>query len=455
MTTLRMINILFTLATLVLLSGELYGQIPAARDKPGNQKPNPEYVTLNLRQVSLRNTLELLSLKMGKNLILDPIVNDERLSMSMGEITPKEAFAAILEAHDLAYKTMQGNVLFVSSIEKIGRQMVVRKISCKYAKASELAIILKNMIASEHGRVMSDPRTNSLILKESPEILTKMQSLTTELDKATQQVYIQAEVLEISTTDDEEIGTEWLWKNVEYESIEGRIGTDFELQRQLTPENSVSVEAVSDIGTDDFPFPNGKSGLGIGILNTDISVVLHALSEMNNVNLLSRPRIVTLDNQQAVIEVGDQIPFRKLNEFGITSFEFKDATIQLLVTPHVIDSTFILLSVSPKADFQNGFTLDGTPIISTRKASTNVKVKNGQTVVIGGLIRDSVVENKKKVPLLGDIPILGNLFKSRKTTKIKTELIFFITPVIMYDDMSTDMFKNEFKLRGGLEDGLN
>jgi type IV pilus assembly protein PilQ len=154
-----------------------------------------------------------------------------------------------------------------------------------------------------------------------------------------------------------------------------------------------------------------------------------------------------MDNQEAVIEVGDQIPFKKLNEFGVTSFEFKDATVQLVVKPHIIDSEFILLEVAPKADFQNGFTPDGTPIISTRKASTNVKVRSGETIVIGGLIRDSLIKNEQKVPILGDIPLLGWLFKSTKSTKVKTELIVFITPIIIEDEIETQHFQEDFELR--------
>ena len=229
------------------------------------------------------------------------------------------------------------------------------------------------------------------------------------------------------------------------ENVNGKakVGTNF----GLTPIPVSNGESSEGSGASTpVPFPSG-SGLGIGILNTDVQAVLHALNENNNVNLLSRPRIITLDNQESVIEVGDQIPFKKLNKFGVTSFEFKDATVQLVVKPHIIDSEYILLAVAPKADFQNGFTPDGTPIISTRRASTNVKVRNGQTIVIGGLIRDSLIKNEKKVPILGDIPLLGLLFKSTKSTKVKTELIVFITPIILEDEIETKNFQEDFELR--------
>jgi len=229
-----------------------------------------------------------------------------------------------------------------------------------------------------------------------------------------------------------------------------KIGTDFRLTPILvTSETSLGSETSTPL-----LFPSG-SGLGIGILKTNVEAVLHALAENNNVNLLSRPRIITMDNQEAVIEVGDQIPYKKLNQFGVTSFEFKDATVQLVVKPHIIDSEYILLEVASKADFQNGFTPDGTLIISTRKASTNVKVKDGQTIVIGGLIRDSLIKNQTKVPILGDIPFLGLLFKSTKTTKVKTELIVFITPVILKDEEQEVHFEDDFQLRYRIRKSFN
>ncbi len=414
---------------------------------------NNETINLNLQNVSLKNTLQLLCRKLNKNLLMDPEINDLPLNMNFSKIKPEDAFAAILQASGLSYKELEGNVYYVSTAEKIGDQTIVKNITCKYANAEDLAKILTRMISTDIGAVMADKRTNTLIIKERPEIISKMQHLIQKLDRSTKQIYIQAEIVEISSTDGKELGVEWLWKTANIKSIDGHVGTDFNLRNNQL---NVSDQTGQTQVTKDFPFPTG-SGLGIGILNTDFEGVLHALAEKNNVNLISRPRIVTMDNQESVIEVGDQIPFKRLNQFGVTSFEFKDATVQLTVRPHIIDSSFVLLQVAPKADFQNGFTPDGTPIISTRRASTNVKVRNGQTIVIGGLIRDSSIENQKKVPILGDIPLLGHLFKSTVTSKVKTELIVFITPKILADNLSPKTFQKDFRTKSKLQKaiGLN
>ncbi|MCH8020882.1 hypothetical protein IH785_13600 [candidate division KSB1 bacterium] len=398
-------------------------------------------INLNLKGVSLKNTLQMLCNRLGKNLLLSSDVSNRMLHMNLQNITPRDAFSVILQTNNLAYKAMAGNVWFVASSKTIGDRTIVKNVACKYADAGEMVQILSRIV-NDVGAVIADQRTNMLIIKGTPEAIRRMEKLIEELDRPTKQVYIQAEIVEVSATDDKEFGVEWLWKNANFRSFQGKVGSDFGLKFNPANagENSESSETVP------VPFPTG-SGLGIGILNTDVEAVLHALAETNNVNLLSRPRVVTMDNQEAVIEVGDQIPFKKLNQFGVTSFEFKDATVQLVVKPHIIDSEFILLEVAPKADFQNGFTPDGTPIISTRKASTKVKVRSGQTIVIGGLIRDSLIKNQKKVPILGDIPLLGWLFKSTKSTKVKTELIIFITPFILEDEIETQHFQEDFELR--------
>ncbi|KAA3612059.1 MAG: hypothetical protein DWQ05_18840 [Calditrichaeota bacterium] len=413
---------------------------------------NPNTMTLNLRDVSLKNSLEMLADRLGKNLLLDASVPEITLNMSLENITPREAFQAILESNNLGYKVMNGGVYYVAAAEKIGLKTELRSIACKYAKAPELEKILKTMVASESSAVMADERTNTLIFRESPEVVEKMIQLVKSLDKPTKQVYIQAEIVEISSTDGQEFGLEWM-ANDSKNKIDVQVQSDMNLS--YTPADGTEGTGTNATSTSGLlPFAVG-SGLGIGIFNTNAEVLLKAISDVNNLNLLSRPRIVAMDNQEATIEVGDQIPFRVLNQFGVTSFEFKDATVQLVVKPHIIDSTYMTLEVSPKADFQNGFTPDGTPIISTRKATTNVKIRNGQTIVIGGLIRDSILKSEKKIPLLGDIPLLGYLFKKTVSTKQKTELIVFIRPIIMKDQFEKNLFEYDFNVKEKVKNNLN
>ncbi len=423
------------LPVLVLALGVILGAPLQARQEI--RPAGKGMISLQLSGSSLRSTLEMLARRLGKNIMIDVDVPDLKLNMFLRSISPRDAFTAILAANKLSYKVLDGQVLYVAPAEKIDENKEVRHIACKYADATDLVPILNKIITDQSGAVIADARTNTLIIRESPETLARMEKLVAELDRPTLQVYIQAEIIEVSSTDGKKFGIEWILDRLRSREFEGRVGSEWLLQHATT-------NTTDDATT--FPFPVG-TGFGIGILGTNVNLVLRALRESNQVNLLSRPRIVTMDNQEANIEVGDQIPFKVLNQFGVTSFEFKDATIQLVVKPQIIDSLHLALEVMPKADFQNGFTPDGTPIISTRRAKTRVKIRDGETVVIGGLIRDSVIKSEKRVPFLGRLPWIGFLFRDTISTVQKTELMVFITPIIMREGEHKNLFTPEFEMR--------
>ena len=437
----RMSKLIFGIALLFMHSAALIGQ------QSQRTPSEAQTISLNLHDASLLNTLQLLVGRLGKNLMLDADIDEAQLNMTLSNIRPIDAFTAVLAAHGLTYTELEGDVYYVAPVEKISERAVIKNIACRYADAVKLRKILENMHQKKNAEIYADARTNMLIIKAPAEIIDDITALIHRLDTPTQQIYIQAEIVEISSNSDSEIGVQWLTKEFKLKDATGKVGTEF----GLTTDETAGTTAESSAGVA-FPVSNG---FGLGILSEDIGVVMHALHYNNNVNLLSRPRIVTLDNQESVIEVGDQLPFKVLNQYGVTSFEFKNATVQLIVKPHIIDENIIRLQVSPKADFQNGYTTDGIPIISTRKATTNVKVPNGKTLVIGGLIRDSKIETTEKVPFFGSIPILGRLFKNTKKTNQKTELLVFITPTIIPDDFSQGVFEKDMEAREKLNKYFN
>ncbi|MCK4715379.1 MAG: hypothetical protein KAT54_01100, partial [Candidatus Marinimicrobia bacterium] len=340
------------------------------------------------------------------------------------------------ESNGLGYRNIEGvDVYMVSDLRKIMSRTVVKKVSCQFAEAVKLRDILNQIVTPGVGAVLADERTNSLIIKENPEVIDRLEELIDELDKPTPQIYIQAAIAEISLTKNSEAGLEWLWKDPNLASSTDRVGTKFDLRQTKTGGQGQS-QYMDGEGN---PFPLGLpigQGLGIGIVNVHIDAVLRSIQTDYNLNILSRPHLVTLDNQEASIEVGDQLPYKVLSQYGITSYEFKSATVKLLIKPHINNDRTITIEIKPNADFQNGQTPDGIPIIATRKASTQVKVGNGKTIIIGGLMRDSDVQTISKVPILGSIPILGALFRSKINKKEKTELVIFITPRIMSNELA-------------------
>ena len=271
-------------------------------------------------------------------------------------------------------------------------------------------------------------RTNTVIIQDTPGQVTDLLKLISELDVHTDQVHIKSAIIEVGMTDDHERGVQWFTRqNTDDESARSVFGTDFGYRALFTdPLSNPSLPSIA-------------AGFGMGLIAADIDVVLGMLSKSNDLNLLSTPHLMVLDNKSAEIEVGDQIPYPKQNEFGIVSYEFKDATVKLSIRVHVNNDSTVTIRLEPQANFQQGLTPDGIPIISTRRAVTEVIVKNGQTVVLGGLMQESDVITTSRVPFLGSIPLIGELFKSAQKKKQKTELIVMLTPQIV------DIYNNGVK----------
>ncbi|MDD5766894.1 MAG: secretin N-terminal domain-containing protein [Candidatus Marinimicrobia bacterium] len=404
-------------------------------------------VSLNLKDVSITNVLKTLEAKTGIKFVVDPSIQDRRITVILNEVSAEDAISVVMESNGLGYRKIEGvDVYMVSDLSKIMRQTVVRKIVCQYSEAAKLQEILKNIVTPSVGAVIADARTNSLIIRDNPEALTMIEGIIKDLDRPTPQIFIQAAIAEIALTKNNETGAEFLWKDPNILSSGDKVASKFDLRQSTTSEGTGSTQYLDGSGNAwSQALPKGI-GLGVGILNSHIDVVLHALQTDYDLNVLSRPYLVTLDNQEAEIEVGDQIPYKVLNQYGITSYEFKSATVRLIVKPHVNNDQTITIDLRPNADYQNGSTPDGVPIIATRKAETRVKVGNGKTIVIGGLMRESETKTVSKIPIFGSIPLIGSLFRSTIHQKLKTELVVFITPIIVTSEMEINELQPQERL---------
>jgi len=399
----------------------------------------PPLVTINLRDVPCSHVLKVLGEKTGLKFVADPEIQDRRISVNLTNVTAEDAINAILSANSLGYRQLEGmDIYFVGDIRKIQRETNVKSIRCQFADATELQGILNRIVTPGVGVVVAEQRTNTLILRDNPETINRLEELLKTLDAPTPQIYIQAAIAEISLTKDNATGIEWLWKNPNFYDTDTRAATRFDL-RQTAQNPNYFDNAGESIGKG---LPIGM-GLGIGVLTKRFDAVLHALTVEKDVNILSRPYLVTLDNKEAVIEVGDQIPYKVLNQYGITSYEFKAATIRLKVRAHINNDQTITIEVTPNADFENGQTPDGIPIIAKRMANTTIIIRNQETIVIGGLMRETKGKTISRVPLLGSIPLIGTLFKNRSDQKVKTELVVFINPTIVTDQFTKTQLQPE------------
>lgn len=289
--------------------------------------------------------------------------------------------------------------------------------------------------------ITADKATNSLIIMASPEDYERIKAIIEKLDIKRKQVYVEAAIVEMSLDKARELGIEW------------RTTTDISATDYTVAGGTLLAPPGAGISTFSQNFPEGAlnvSGLVIGGIKgfmpdgttLNVGALLRAFQADSDINVLSTPNILTLDNQEAKIVVGQNVPF--ITGVSQTSggnvqatIERKDVGIQLRITPHTTESDLVKLDIYQEISSLSGSVPVGTnqevPITNKRSAETSVVVKDRETIVIGGLIKDDINITERKVPLLGDIPVLGYLFKYQKKQKVKTNLLIFLSPHIIRD----------------------
>ena len=285
-------------------------------------------------------------------------------------------------------------------------------------------------------KIVADDETNALLITTFVRNFPAVEELVKQLDVLLPQVLIEAQIIEVTLDDDSVFGVEWMWEQ----------GT------------TLNDKTYQQEGTTDFGLTDEIFGLKYGIVSSKLNAMLHALTKDTKVNILSTPRIMTKNNQEAIINVGQAVPFlvstQETATGGIlTSTDFWDVGVILTVTPRINRSGTVSLDVNQQINSLVEFTLFDAPIISTREASAFVTIKDKQTMVIGGMIKDDKTETVHKTPILGDIPLLGRLFRRTDTRLEKTELMVFITPHVVYTEVDADRVTAEQRGKLHLQNG--
>ena len=302
----------------------------------------------------------------------------------------------------------------VASIDK--DRLIKRHFILDYAEPEEIKEKLAKLISTQEAEIYIDNRTHSLVIKAAPMCLDELENLIKRWDVPSKQVQIEAKIMQVSLDKNFQLGIDW-----EYVSTNGKHRpTDYDLSSKLGL--SLSEGGIFRVGA---------------LSADDYQATLEMLQTTTNSNLLSEPKITVMDGHEANIMVGSTEPYivRYIDEDTNTTTEetkFKDVGIQLTVKPRITEGGYIRLEIEPEvssarrvAEVNNALAID------TSKVKTILMVKDGKTVVLGGLIKDERVETTKKIPILGDIPILGLLFQNKNKANLKTELIIFITPHIL------------------------
>jgi len=277
---------------------------------------------------------------------------------------------------------------------------------------------------SERFKVVANTETNSLIIISAPDDYGKIRGIIQELDLKREQVLVEALIIEISLDDDESLGFDW----------NAIIDTGYGVGGVVSTNTGLMKESVQT---------GGLAGLTVGLLDGTVPsvwAILNANKETTNFKVLSTPEIVTIDNQEATITISEQIPFLTSsrvdeNNNVIATYDYKDIGIVLKITPHINKNGYITMEINQQVKkIVEGTALLENPSVYNREITSKITVKNERTIVIGGLIRDDTVDIEQKVPLLGDIPLLGLLFRKTIKQRVRTNLMVFITPHIITQD---------------------
>ncbi len=400
-------------------------------------------VSLDFRDADIRNVFKILSIKSGVNIVASPEVVGA-VSIQLNEVPWQQALDVILQTYGYAYER-KGNIIMVTTVENLKKRredvmllseqepLVTETFTLNFGKASEVISSVEKM-KSDRGNVDFDERTNTIIVTDIEKRINLMSVVIGTLDTTTPQVLIEAKIVETNFSDTDNLGIDW----VTQASISG---SQRPIRYPFTSitENKYAPGAFPDPSGDDFVY---------GTLNfAQVQAVFEMLKSRSDTDILSNPRIVTLDNQSAQITVGSQypIPTYTYNEeqarLQVSGWEYKDIGIIFEVTPHVNEAGFVTLDIEPRITAILDFvTVENTslPRLSNESASTSVMIKDGDTLVIAGLITNQVTETKKKTPFLGDVPILGLAFQKRSTSTTKTDLILFMTPHIITPEVPSE-----------------
>ncbi len=381
-------------------------------------------ITIDAQGADIKTVLRTVADYSGKNIVYGPDVKGE-VYVHIKDVPWEEALDILLRAHGYGYREEFG-MIRVSELSKLTKEelelqtaerkkddllpLVTRIIFVNNSSAEELKAALQN-ISSQRGKMDVDLGSNALIVNDTEPVIDKIAEMVKTLDKKTFQVDINAKLVEVDVEATRELGISWGLLNLHAGGLSG-IG---------------SIEVNN-------PIASSAGTVKFGTVRSwgELNVVLEALERTNKANIISNPRITTMDNREARILVGKEIPLIVADEAGNPITELTKIGIMLKVTPHVNSDRTITLDMHPEvSELQSEATAQGGIIISTSEADTRVVVQNGATAVIGGLIKNVQTNVRTGVPFLKDVPFLGRLFSSSSTADKKQELVIFVTPTIV------------------------
>ena len=417
-----------------------------------------EPISVNLKDVDLRDFFRLIHEISGLNVVVDPAVHGN-LTIVLDDVPWDQALDIVLHNNDLD-KQVDGNVLRIATKDTLKKEAEQNRELAKaqaeaadvvtttrvlsYAKAADLVPTMKKFLSSR-GDVLADSRSNTLIIRDIPSVLPVMDNLIRQLDRKSQQVEIEARVVAANRSFSREIGTELgvgfgSFNKDGYGNAAGgasAVGTS-PVVHTPTPPIAVGATPTSTSGSVPLLTALGAatptSGLtyAFASANFALDAIITAAEERGVGKLISKPKVITQNNQKATVKQGTKIPVQTIVN-NTVSVQFVDAVLELDVTPQITSEGTIYMDITVTNDQIDSSIprVQGIPAIDTQSAETKVLIGDGNTVVIGGIIVTQLRTDIQQVPFFGSLPVVGNLFKHTTVSSTAQELLFFITPRIL------------------------
>ncbi|WP_376697401.1 type IV pilus secretin PilQ [Wenzhouxiangella sp. EGI_FJ10305] len=448
-------------------------------------------ITLNFQDIPVRSVLALIADVSNQNVVVSDSVGGN-LTLRLTNVPWDQALDIVLETKNLDMR-QSGNVIWIAPTQEIAaREQAILQaradrqtleplqtaiISLSYADADEMATLIKaasegddaqetggdsgSGLLSQRGSVTIDQRTNTLLVNDTPERISAVRELVADLDRPVRQVLIESRIVIARSDFNHELGVRFGVTGARQDS-RGNLytlastseGSDQMVREGLANRRSgsgsstpVTPPALGDRLNVNLPVSNPAGSLGFSVLAADmlLDLELSALESEGRGEIISTPRVITANQAEAYVLQGVEIPFESTQGgslAGAINVEFKEAVLELRATPLITPDNRVQLQLQVKQDtvgelFPNG---RGSfiPSIDTRELSTRILVDNGQTVVLGGIFQEERTFQEQKVPVLGDVPVLGGLFRQRGTEDLKRELLIFVTPSILDERVAAD-----------------
>jgi type IV pilus assembly protein PilQ len=401
--------------------------------------PAKKLISIDFPDTPLGTVMSVLSLKTGYKFVTDGDLAKKKVILTLKDVTAEEALNALLDAYNLYYvRQGETNIYVIKSKSDTVVTTVSKVFFLNFATAKELEPTLKTKL-SKNGAINSDEKSNSIIVTDTADNIDAIDQLIRTLDIPPLQVLLEAKIIDVKIDNSIKYGMD-LGMYRTYGYYQSPLDLQAAALAGTTSKSSaVYPEVIFGQTLSPGLGASGAGSLRVSLLHDDMNVqaYIEALKTDTNAKILTNPRLVVLNNKEASIEIVEQIPYTQQVQSGIGSgvtaatIAFKDVGIKLVVKPQITRDGTIILNVKPEQSFRTGETLTGVPVIYTSKTNTTFMLENGETAVISGLVKENDAVSEFKIPLLGDIPIIGNLFKKYSKEKVRNELTVIITAKIL------------------------